>query len=112
MALTTIDSYCAKAGVSTIDLLKIDVEGHEMGVLKGAAAMMAAGGIRNIMWEFGGANLDTMTRFKDFWRILDASGFKNIYRLIPPGYLYRIEKYEEFLENYTTTNYVASIKGL
>jgi FkbM family methyltransferase len=112
VAITTIDLYCQNAGVSVIDLLKIDVEGHEIGVLKGASAMMASGGIRNIMWEFGGANLDTVTRFKDFWKILKANGFKNVYRLIPPGYLYKIETYEESLEKYTTTNYVASLNGL
>jgi FkbM family methyltransferase len=34
----TLDGFCAAEGLQRLDLLKIDVEGHERAVLKGAAA--------------------------------------------------------------------------
>lgn len=35
--LTTLDDYCAQAGIERLDLLKIDVEGAELAVLRGGA---------------------------------------------------------------------------
>jgi FkbM family methyltransferase len=49
----TIDNYCKDHDVSIIDLLKIDVEGHEMNVLKGAAGMLSRRAIRFIYLEVG-----------------------------------------------------------
>lgn len=39
-----LNSYCQRAEIQAIDFLKIDVEGHELEVLKGAADMLAKGG--------------------------------------------------------------------
>lgn len=49
---STLDDFCADHGVAGIDLLKIDVEGAELSVLKGGAAMLAGGGIRAVYFEF------------------------------------------------------------
>lgn len=32
---TTIDIFCKEHGINQIDFLKIDVEGHELGVVRG-----------------------------------------------------------------------------
>jgi FkbM family methyltransferase len=34
--VTTVDSYCAERGIDRIDLLKIDTQGYEFEVLRGA----------------------------------------------------------------------------
>lgn len=36
----TLDAYCEKNNIAFIDLLKIDVEGHELDVLSGAINML------------------------------------------------------------------------
>lgn len=105
----TLDDYCAETGVKRIDFLKIDVEGHELDVLRGAVQMLERRAIQRIMWEFGGANLDTRTTFRDFWEVYGRYGFGRIYRLVPPGHLHRVRAYDESLEQYTTTNYVACL---
>jgi len=39
--MTTLDAYVAARGVASVDLIKVDVEGAELGVLQGAAALLA-----------------------------------------------------------------------
>jgi FkbM family methyltransferase len=37
--IETIDGYCGERGIERIDLLKLDVEGHELDVLNGGVEM-------------------------------------------------------------------------
>jgi len=101
-----LDTYAEEAGVAAIDYLKLDVEGHELDVLKGAGRMIAEGRIAAIQFEFGGCNIDTRTYFRDFYRLLAGVGY-SIYVIRPGGSLAPILKYREFYEQFATTNYVA-----
>ena len=47
----TIDNFCAEAGISGIDILKMDVEGAEIKVLKGASKMLSNQAIKLIYSE-------------------------------------------------------------
>jgi FkbM family methyltransferase len=49
--LTTLDAYCLDQSIDRIDVLKIDVEGHEPEVLKGASRMLAEGRIHVMIIE-------------------------------------------------------------
>lgn len=55
---TTLDSYCEKNSISSIDLLKVDVEGAEFQVLLGARRMLEARRIECIAFEFGQTTFD------------------------------------------------------
>ncbi len=55
---TTIDHYCEKHKISQIDLLKIDVEGAEYQVLKGAKKMFEAAKVKCCSFEFGQTTID------------------------------------------------------
>lgn len=55
---TTVDAYCTSNGIARIDLLKIDVEGAELQVLKGAVEMMRAKRIQCISFEYGQSTFD------------------------------------------------------
>lgn len=47
--ITTLDEFCATLG--DVALLKIDVEGHELAVLRGANGLLAAGRVRCLLVE-------------------------------------------------------------
>jgi FkbM family methyltransferase len=58
VAAITLDRYCEMAGVTQIDLLKIDVEGAELQVLMGAKRLLAEQRIRCLTFEFGQTTFD------------------------------------------------------
>lgn len=105
----TLDSFCHEKEITEIDFLKLDVEGHELAVLKGANQMLEAGMINAIQFEFGGCNIDSKTFFQDFYYLLSPS-FR-IYRIVKDGLL-PIEEYSEDLEVFKTTNYLCISKKI
>lgn len=50
--LVTLDRELEKLGLEKIRLMKCDVEGHEMKVLKGMASMLATGSVEYLLIEF------------------------------------------------------------
>lgn len=52
ISVDTVDNICSTSGIDSIDLLKIDVEGYEAEVLKGANAVLSGGKVRSLLLEF------------------------------------------------------------
>lgn len=98
--VTTIDAMVPKV---QIDILKMDIEGHELNALKGALKTLKR--VRVVQFEFGGANIDTRTFFQDFFYFFQKHNF-TIYRITPFG-IVEIRKYNERMERFITTNYIA-----
>ncbi|WP_245898674.1 FkbM family methyltransferase [Chitinophaga niastensis] len=80
--LTTIDQFVEENNISKIALLKIDTEGNELNVLKGAGKTIQKGLIEIIQFEFNEMNVISRTFFKDIVDILPGYDF---YRLLPDG---------------------------
>lgn len=102
----TLDRYCAARGIAAIDLLKIDVEGHEHDVLRGGLDMLDRRQVAVVQFEFGGCNTDTRTFFKDFFDFFDGRNYR-LYVIGPGGRLNPVTRYREFNEQFATTNYIA-----
>ena len=51
--IVTVDSFAGEQGMEHIDLLKIDTEGFDLEVLRGASAMLARGGVSFVLVEVG-----------------------------------------------------------
>lgn len=105
--ICTIDDFCKSNRIQKIDFLKLDVEGNEFDILKGAKKMIENDSIRFIQFEFGGCNIDSRTYFQDFWYLLSPK--YRIYRILKNGVV-EILRYEEILEIFLTTNFLAEIK--
>lgn len=77
-----LDTFASAHGISVIDLLKIDTEGHELEVLKGARNLLRESRIRAIQFEFNEMNVVSRVFFKDFYDLLPNYKF---YRLLRDG---------------------------
>jgi FkbM family methyltransferase len=100
--VNSIDSYCKEYSLKP-DIVKLDVEGLELSVLKGATATLDE--IRIVQFEFGGANKDSKTFFIDFWEFFRKNNF-DIFRITPSGPRL-IQQYSELDEHFRTTNFMA-----
>jgi FkbM family methyltransferase len=49
---TTVDDFCSEHGITSIDVLKIDTEGHELAVLNGAMQILSSGAVRFAFLEY------------------------------------------------------------
>jgi FkbM family methyltransferase len=107
VAVTSIDHYISQHALERVDLMKLDIEGHELAALQGADAALSAGKIHALAFEFGAANINSRTFFRDFWEYLDARKF-DLFRITPGGSLLAISSYSEDLEHFRgVTNYLA-----
>jgi len=88
------------------DLLKIDTEGNEYKILRGAQKALSEGRIKAIQFEFSGINVVSRAFFKDFYDLLSPKYI--LYRLLPNSFL-PIKKYDEFLflELFAYQNFIA-----
>jgi FkbM family methyltransferase len=93
----TVDRMAKKLAIASVNLLKIDTEGHELPVLKGAAGLLKSKKIDVIQFEFNEMNVFSRTFFKDFLDFLPEYRF---FRLLPDSVVdlgeYRPSFYEVF----------------
>jgi FkbM family methyltransferase len=102
---TTVDEFMAEAELARIDFLKIDTEGHDLSVLKGARYALREKRIGMIQFEFVPANIATGVSMRDFFEVL--SGYR-IGRLCLNGALRPLDSYDvKRCEIYVTQNLIA-----
>ncbi len=104
LPVTTGDAYCLAKGIDHIDFLKIDVEGHEPNVLKGFEAMLRAGAVDVIQFEYGYINIEVGFLLKDFHAYLE--GFGMTLGKIYPNYV-DFRKYRHAHEDFLGPNFLA-----
>lgn len=85
--ITTLDQFACENDIDQVDLLKVDTEGHELEVLKGAAGLLKRRAIRVVQFEFNEMNVISRVFLKDFFEILDGYEFYRLAqdRIIPLG---------------------------
>ncbi|MFQ5491339.1 MAG: FkbM family methyltransferase [Phycisphaerae bacterium] len=71
----TVDDYCTGYGIERVDLLKIDVEGAELQVLRGAGRMLQEKRVGCCVFEFGQTTLDMGNSAKQIQDYLLAVGY-------------------------------------
>ena len=78
-----LDDFCSEHSITSIHLLKIDVEGFEASVLRGGDTMISEGRVDCIQFEYGKANLFSRFFVHDYMRDYGANYL--IGKLYPRG---------------------------
>lgn len=97
-----IDDYLTGHGISTIDLLKIDVEGMDYEVLASFPNLGPA--VRAVQFEYTVYSRLNHVILKDFYELLVPKGYA-VFKIFP-AWLQRLD-YDFRLERYADGNYVA-----
>jgi FkbM family methyltransferase len=75
--IATVDGYCRDNKIDHIDVLKIDTQGYELSVLKGAREMLGSKRIRLVFMEMNlVAMYDGQASFEDLYHHMKESGYK------------------------------------
>jgi FkbM family methyltransferase len=101
--MDTLDNFCKSNNITLVDFLKIDVEGHELSVLKGATQLIRNKKIKIIQFEFNSHNVHSRVFLRDFYAILQDFEF---YRIVPGG-LIALGAYNHINEIFMLQNIVA-----
>jgi FkbM family methyltransferase len=106
----TLDAYVQRISLSRIDLLKIDAEGHDLAVLKGASGLLREGCIAVAQFEYNLLWIYARHYLRDAFDLLEPLGYQ-LGRLTPLG----VEFYPSWnpgLETFHCPIYVACRKDV
>ena len=76
----TVDDYCEEKKIKKIDYLKVDVEGFEFEVFKGAKKSFENGIIRAGQFEYGETFKEANVKLSEVVTFLDNYGYKTFYK--------------------------------
>lgn len=110
IATTTIDEYSHRNRIDNIDLLKVDTEGHDLFVLRGATRLLAARRISAIQFEYNHRWILARSFLKDVFDLAQPWGYR-IGKLTPRG----MEEYPAWdpdLETFVEGNYLLATPEL
>jgi len=99
-----LEEFCGENRIARIDLLKLDVEGYEYDVLKGAGRMLSGGRISLIQFEFGETYIRYRRYLRDIFDLLSAE--YRIYRVLQNGFA-EVKSYSPEEEIFKITNFMA-----
>lgn len=97
--MQTLDGFLADhSEIKHVDVLKLDVEGNELNILRGAENAIREKMFDIITFEFGVHQVDARHFFRDFYCLFNEAGF-GLYQ-IHNGMLFPVDKYEYRFENF------------
>lgn len=76
LKVDTLDGFCTRQGIGSIDFLKIDTEGHDLEVLKGASNLLKTHRVNLVQVEVGMNPLNRKhVSLRDFLAFLEPLGY-------------------------------------
>jgi FkbM family methyltransferase len=102
---TTLDSYCSERGLTSIDFVKLDLEGWDCPALRGASGLLGVGAIRAVQFEYNWRWINARSYLRDAFDLL-ASNEYSIGKVTPRG-LERYDAWDADLESFVEANFLA-----
>lgn len=105
VAVSTVDEFCAQRKLGNVTLLKIDAEGHDLAVMRGAQEALSNQGIDLIQFEYNARWIDARAFLLDAFELLTKHGYQ-LGKVTPNG----VETYPRWhpeLETFRESNYLA-----
>ena len=102
------DRFVEEQKIQTIDLLKLDIEGAELGALKGLERSFREKKIRVVQFEYGYINITTKNLLIDYYDFFESVGYQ-VGKLYPRHVDFRAYKFKH--EDFIGPNFVAIQKG-
>jgi FkbM family methyltransferase len=105
VAVTTLDEHARENSLDSIALVKIDTEGHDLAVLRGARELLARQRIAVVQFEYNHRWIYGRSFLRDAFELLEPLGYR-IGKLTPRG----VEFYpcwDADLETFVEGNYIA-----
>jgi FkbM family methyltransferase len=109
VATTTLDAYAEQSGLARFTLVKIDAEGHDLAVLRGARGLLTEHRIAVAQFEYNHRWILGRFFLRDAFELVQAAGYR-LGKLTPRG----VEFYPGWdaeLETFVEGNYVACAPG-
>lgn len=107
---TTLDIYARQAGLDRIDILKIDTEGHELAVMRGASGLLQHGCVGVLQFEYNNCWIYARHFLRDAFQLLTPMGY-HLGKLTPRGVML-CPSWDASLETFTQAQYVACAKDI
>lgn len=104
------DTFCARAGIDRIHLLKVDAEGHDASVLHGAARLFAEERVMVAQFEYSHRWVYARRYLKDVFDF--AAGLPYVVGKLTPGHVELYDGWHFELERFFEANYVLVHRGL
>jgi len=100
----TVHDFYAETGIDHVDFIKIDAEGHDFRVIKGAESLLRDARVSAIQFEYSKRWIDSRTFLKDVFALVGTSRY-TLYRAMP-NRLERLDTWHPELERFFAANYV------
>lgn len=102
---TSGDAYVRSNGIDHIDLLKVDVEGHELSVFEGFRSTLERGAVEVVQFEFTLWAAIARQWLADYYEVLEPLGYQ-IGKLLPRRIAWKSHSPED--EQFLRANFVAA----
>lgn len=100
----TVDAYCAGHGIGRVDLTKVDTEGHDYEVMLGAKALLEAGRVSVLQFEYNYRWVFARRFLKDVFDLVTESAY--IIGKLQRDHVVILHEWHFELERFFEGNYV------
>lgn len=100
----TLADFAARNGLEQIHLVKIDTEGHDFSVLRGARPLLAAGKVDVVQFEYNHRWIGARAFLKDVFDLVNGLPYR--VARVRPGMIEVFEAWHPELERFFEANYV------